>query len=145
MKVDEVMTRKVEVIHPQAGLPEAAMTMRTHDVGSLPVMDGDRLVGILTDRDIATRAVAEKRDLMTALVDDVMTRTVVHVFEDQELGEAGELMATWQVRRLPVLDRQRRLVGILSLGDLAIKGRDLRDAGRALQGVSQPARPEPVG
>ena len=145
MNVSEVMTRKVEVIHPQTGLPEAAMAMRTHDIGSLPVMDEDRLVGILTDRDIATRAVAERRDLMTALVDDVMTRTVVHVFEDQEVGEAVELMATWQVRRLPVLDRERRLVGILALGDLAIKGRDLRDAGRALQGVSKPALPEPVG
>jgi len=141
MKVDEVMTRKVEVVHPQAGLAEAAMTMRTHDIGSLPVVEQDQLVGILTDRDIAMRAVGEGRDLSTSLVDDVMTRTVVHVYDDQEVEEAVELMATWQVRRLPVLNRQRQLVGILALADLAVNGHNPEDAGRALQGVSEPTRP----
>jgi CBS domain-containing protein len=143
MKVSEVMTPEVKSIHPQAGLPEAAMAMRTLDVGSLPVLEGDRLVGIVTDRDIAVRAVAEGRDLATALVGDVMTKTVVHVFEDQDVDDAVERMATWQVRRLPVVNRQRRLVGILSLADLAVNGRNSKDAGRALHGISQPGRPQP--
>ncbi len=141
MKVSELMTRKVEATHPQAGLAEAAMSMRTHDVGSLPVVDNDILVGIVTDRDIAIRAVAEGRDLSTSLVDDVMTKTVAHAYDDQEIEEAVELMASWQVRRLPVLNHQRRLVGILAMADLALDGRDPKDAQRALQAVSQPIRP----
>jgi CBS domain-containing protein len=137
MKVSEVMTRTVQVVKPQSGLAEAAMIMKENDFGCLPVLDGEQLVGILTDRDIATRFVAEGRDASTSLVDDIMTPTVVHAYDDQDLEEAADLMATWQVRRLPVLDRRGRLVGILSLGDIA--SRDLKSAGWALEHISQRA------
>jgi CBS domain-containing protein len=141
MNVSEVMTRNVQVVKPQSGVAQAAQLMKQFDCGCLPVVDGRSLVGMVTDRDIATRFVAEGRDPATSLVDDIMTPTVVHAYEDQELKEAAEVMASWQVRRLPVLDRNGRLVGILALGDLV--GRDLKSAGLALQHISQPA-PVPV-
>ncbi len=128
MKVSEVMTREVEVIHPQAGLPEAAMTMRSLDVGSLPVVKDGRLEGILTDRDIAMRAVAEGRDLATTLVEDVMSRGVAFVHEDDDLETASRLMADLQVRRV-------------ALADLAVERRAQEAAGMALEGVSEPGRP----
>jgi CBS domain-containing protein len=142
MKLRDMMTRGVEVVHPQDGLPEAAMKMRSLEVGSVPVCDGERLVGMLTDRDITVRAVAEGIDLKTALVDDVMTREVVYATEDQEVEEAARLMADRQIRRLPVIDRNKRLVGIVSLGDLAVDGDEDRAAGEALEQISEPARPK---
>lgn len=141
MKVREVMTEGVEVIHPQAGLPEAAMAMRRLDVGSLPVVKDGRLEGILTDRDIAVRAVAEGRDLATTLVGDVMSRGVAFVQEDDELETASRLMAERQVRRVPVFGPGRELTGILALADLAVERRAQEAAGEALEGVSEPARP----
>ena len=142
MKLRDLMTRGVEVVDPHDGLPEAAMKMRSLDVGSVPVCDGDRLVGMLTDRDITVRAVAEGRDLSTTLVDDVMTREVVYATEDQEVDEAARLMADRQVRRLPVIDRHDRLVGIVSLGDLAVDSGEDQAAGEALEQISRPARPK---
>ena len=142
MKLRDLMTRGVEVVDPHDGLPEAAMKMRSLDVGSVPVCDGDRLVGMLTDRDITVRAVAEGRDLSTTLVDDVMTREVVYATEDQEVDEAARLMADRQVRRLPVIDRHDRLVGIVSLGDLAVDSGEDQAAGEALERISRPARPK---
>ena len=142
MKLRDLMTRGVEVVDPHDGLPEAAMKMRSLDVGSVPVCDGERLVGMLTDRDITVRAVAEGRDLSTTLVDDVMTREVVYATEDQEVDEAARLMADRQVRRLPVIDRHDRLVGIVSLGDLAVDSGEDQAAGEALERISRPARPK---
>jgi len=141
MKLREMMTRGVETTHPQDGLTEAAMKMRSLDVGSLPVVDGERLVGILTDRDITVRAVAEGRELATTLVDDVMTREVVFASEDQEVDEAARIMGQRQIRRLPVVDRDQRLVGIVSLADLAVDSPDRGTAGEALERISEPAKP----
>ena len=141
MKVRDVMTPDVEVIHPQSGLPAAAMAMRKLDVGSLPVVKDGRLEGILTDRDIAVRAVAENRDLTTALVDDVMSRDPVTIQEDEDVQAAARLMADRQVRRLPVVDRDGRLTGILAMADLAVDRETQDEAGKALEGVSEPARP----
>ncbi|HET7009322.1 MAG TPA: CBS domain-containing protein [Anaerolineales bacterium] len=141
MKVRDVMTRQVEVIHPQSGLQQAAMTMRKLDVGALPVVKDGRLRGIVTDRDITVRAVAESRDLSTTLVDDVMSRDVLSVREDDDVETAAQVMADRQVRRLPVLDRDGRLTGILSMADLAVDVGDTRVTEKAIEGVSQPAKP----
>jgi CBS domain-containing protein len=144
MKVSEVMTQEVRSIHPQRGLPEAALVMRKYDLGCLPVTQGKKLVGIVTDRDLALRAIGEGRDLATSLIDDVMTKTVVYVYDDQEVEEAIRLMSTAQVRRLPVLNREGKLVGILALADLALDGFDPKVAGQMLRKIAQPVPPDPT-
>jgi CBS domain-containing protein len=141
MRVKEVMTTDVEVVHPQSGLTQAAMTMRKLDVGVLPVVKDGRLKGILTDRDITVRAVAESRDLSTTLVDDVMSRDVQSVQEDEDVKTAARVMAEHQVRRLPVVDRDGKLTGILSMADLAVDSGDAKATETAIEGVSQPAKP----
>ena len=118
------MTRHVEVIHPDATLREAAQKMKTLDVGPVPVCDGERLQGMLTDRDITIRATAEGRDPNTTRVRDVMTPDMVYCFEDQDVREAARIMEERQIRRLVVLNRDKRLVGIVSLGDLATQTSD---------------------
>lgn len=143
MKVHEVMTASPEVIRPDATLQEAALTMRQLDIGPLPVCEDDgTLVGILTDRDITIRATAEGRDPFTTLVRDVMTSDVVlYVFEDQEVEEAARVMEQNQIRRLAVLDRNRQLAGILSLGDIALAGADEDVTAETLEEISQPGQP----
>ena len=142
MKVSEVMTRGAECTRPDASLREAAGRMKALDVGSLPVCgDSDRLVGMLTDRDITVRAVADGQDPKTARVQDVMTPDIIYCFEDQDVREAARLMEQQQVRRLAVLNRDKRLVGIVSLGDLAVKAGDEQLSGEALEQVSEPAQP----
>jgi CBS domain-containing protein len=140
MQTREIMTHGVECTRPNATLQEAARKMRDLDVGPLPVCgDNDRLVGMLTDRDITVRAVAEGQDPRTALVRDVMTPNIIYCFEDQDVAEAGRLMKENQVRRLPVLNRDKRVVGIVSLGDLAVDTGDEQLAGNVLEAVSEPA------
>src|SRR3712207_146292 len=107
MQVREVMTRDVEVVHPDATLQEAARKMDALDVGPLPVCDGDRLVGMITDRDIVVRATAAGRDPKTTHVRDAMTRDVVYCFEDQDVREAARVMEEQQIRRVVVLDRDK--------------------------------------
>ena len=141
MQVSKVMTRDAECVRPDTTLQEAARKMRDLDVGPLPVCDGDRLVGMLNDRDIVVRAVATGCDAKVARVRDAMTPKVLSCFEDQDVREAAELMEANRVRRLVVLGRDRRLVGIVSLGDLAVSTRDERLAGEALERVSEPAAP----
>ena len=133
-KVSEVMTKNVHLLRPDQTIREAAQKMSEQDVGVLPIADRDRLVGIVTDRDIAIRAVAEGRDANTK-VREVMSTEVKYCFEDEELDHVAKNMGQIQMRRLPVMNRRKRLVGILSLGDLATKG-DRGQAGEALQGVS---------
>ena len=139
MRVHDVMTRGVECIAPERTLREAAERMKTLDVGALPVCDNDRLVGIVTDRDITVRAVSSGRDPQQNCVRDVMTPQIFYCFEDQEAEEAAQLMRDKQVRRLPVLNREKRLVGIVSLGDLAVETGDEEMAGHALEGISIPS------
>ncbi|MFO1056934.1 MAG: CBS domain-containing protein [Dongiaceae bacterium] len=138
MKISEVMTPEVAIVGPDDSMQEAAILMDRFDTGALPVGDGDGVVGIVTDRDIVIRGVAAGKDLGTA-VRDLMTDAVEHCYADDEVEQAARLMAEHQVRRLPVLDRERRLVGIVSLGDLALQQEAADQAGRALSGISQPS------
>jgi len=142
MQLKEVMTRGVEVVRPNTGLKQAAEKMKDLDIGALPVSDGKSLIGMLTDRDITVRAVAEGRDPLTTEVQDVMTTDVVYCFEDQDVKEAAQIMADRQIRRLPIIDRDQRLVGIVSLGDLAVDISDDSVASDALKGISEPAKPK---
>jgi len=142
MELREIMTRSVEVVSGDASLQEAASKMKSLDVGLIPVCDGDRLQGILTDRDITIRATANGRDPTKTKVADVMSTDIAYCLEDQEVEEAVSLMEARQIRRLPILNMDKRLVGIVSLGDIAVHGVDREMAGEALQEVSQPASPK---
>ena len=136
MRVSEAMTRDVRIASPDQSIREAARIMAEIDAGVLPVGENDRLVGMITDRDIAIRAVAEGKGPDTS-VREVMTQDVKYCFEDEDTDDVVRNMADQQVRRLPVVNRDKRLVGILSLGDLAVM-EGARPAGEALAGVSQP-------
>jgi len=141
MQVREVMTRDAECTRPDANLQEVAGRMKDLDVGSMPVCDNDRLVGMVTDRDIAVRAVAEKRDPSNTRVRDIMTPGITTCFEDEDVESAAQIMKQKQVRRLAVLNKDKRFVGMLSLGDLAVEAKDDRLSARTLEKVSEPARP----
>ena len=142
MQITEVMTRNVECIRPTNSIVDAARQMKKLDIGVLPVCgDSDRLVGMLTDRDIVLRGVADRRDLEEVKVQDIMTPDVEYCFEDQPVEHAARLMRQKQIRRLVVLNSDHRLVGIVSLGDLAVDMGDEMLVGSALEGISQPAEP----
>ena len=136
MKVSEVMTQDVRLIEPTQTIRDAARLMAEMDAGIMPVREGDRLVGMITDRDIAVRAVAQGRGPDTS-VRDVMTDDVKYCYEDDDSDDVARNMADIQVRRLPVLTRDKRLVGIISLGDMAVTEKSGR-AGEAVAGISQP-------
>lgn len=119
MKVSEVMSHQVELASPSDSIQRAAQLMARIDAGVLPVGDGDRLVGMITDRDIAIRGVGEGRSPTDTPVNEVMTREVKYCFEDDDVGKVAQNMAELQIRRLPVLSRDKRLTGIVSLGDIA--------------------------
>jgi CBS domain-containing protein len=142
MQIREIMTREVEVIRPDASIREAAAKMKDLDVGAIPVCDGQRLQGFLTDRDIAVRAVAEGRDSGNTKVADIMSKDLAYCFEDDQIDEAATVMEMKQIRRLPVLDREKQLVGIVSLGDLSVRTGDQDLAGEALQEISEPGGPK---
>jgi len=137
-RIADVMTRGVRVASPEDSVQQAARAMREDDTGVLPVGENDRLVGMVTDRDIALRLVAEGIDPARAKVREVMTPEVRYVFEDEELDRAVETMAEQQIRRLPVVNRDKHLVGIISLGDLAADGEHPHRAGDVLADVSRP-------
>jgi len=126
MRVNECMTRDVEIANPRETLRHAAQAMARIDAGALPVGENDRLVGMITDRDIAVRGVGKGRS-PDATVGEVMSKEVKYCFEDDDADDVLRNMAELQVRRLPVLDREKRLVGIISLSDLAAKGLSPRD------------------
>ena len=144
MQVCEVMTREVETVTPDASLQQAAMAMEAMGVGSLPVCDGRRLVGTVTDRDIVVRGGATGRSPVEMLVREVMTEDVSWAFEQDDAEEVLERMKTLQVRRLAVLDKDKNLVGIVALGDIATEPRaaDLREVGEAIAEISEPSRPQ---
>ena len=120
MKVSKCMTRDVELVNPTQTIREAAQMMADLDAGALPVQQDDRLVGMITDRDIAVRAVAQGKSPETR-VRDVMSPEVLYCFDDQEIEDVSRNMGEVKVRRLPVVNRDKRLVGIISIGDLALK------------------------
>ncbi|HEY7426010.1 MAG TPA: CBS domain-containing protein [Gemmataceae bacterium] len=140
MLVRNVMSREVQVTRPHSTLREAAELMKVLDVGPLPVCDGDRLVGIITDRDITVRAVAEGQDCWEGKVRDAMSTDIVYCFDDDDVAIAARQMQEKQLRRLLVLNREKQLVGIVSLGDLSVNTGDKQSAGETLQAVSQPNR-----
>jgi CBS domain-containing protein len=136
MKVREAMSSDVRVANPEQTIEQAARMMASLDAGVLPVGEHDRLVGMITDRDIAIRAIAQGKG-PDAKVGDIMTSDVKYCYEDEEIADVTFNMADIQVRRLPVLDHDKRLVGILSLGDVAVTTTDGL-AGEALTGISRP-------
>ena len=139
MKVAQAMSSNVSVANPTQTIREVAGTMAKVDAGVVPVADGDRLVGMITDRDIAIRAVAAGKGPETP-VREVMTPEVKYCFEDEDLDHVAKNMAEQRVRRLPVMNRDKRLVGILSLGDIALSPAK-KPAAEALRGVSQQGGP----
>jgi CBS domain-containing protein len=140
MQLSDIITRNVETIGPETTVREAAQRMRSMDVGSLPVCDGSHLLGMITDRDITVRAIADGRDPAHTPVRDAMTPNVEYVFEDDDVRRAAQIMQDKQIRRLPVVSRaDKRLVGIVALGDIARTGDD-RISGDTLQDISDPNR-----
>jgi CBS domain-containing protein len=139
MLLREMMTRSVEQITPQASIKEAAVRMREHDIGVLPVCEGNRMMGIITDRDIAMRAVAEGRDPKQTPVREAMTPNVTGCSEDDTVEAAIELMEQKQIRRVVVCDRNQRPVGIISLADIATRLHDVRVSSEVLEKICEPA------
>ena len=139
-KIKDVMTPGVEVVTPNATLREAAEKMRDLNVGPLPVCDGQKLAGMITDRDIVVRGIAMGHDPNTSKVRDVLTAEVEYCYEDDPVDKAAQLMRDKQIRRVLVVDRNKNLVGIVSLGDVSqeVSG---RKAGETLEQISEPSRP----
>ena len=137
MRVSDAMTRDVCIARPDHTIEDAARMMLAIDAGLLPVGDDDRLIGTITDRDIAVRAVGEGKGHKTE-VGEVMTRDVKYCFEDEDTAHVAKNMGEQQIRRLPVLNRDKRLVGILSLADIASHEKDGRRVGNAYRDIAQP-------
>lgn len=140
MKLKDIMTPQVEVLSPDATLKECAEKMKSLNVGAIPICDGDRLRGMVTDRDIVVEAIAQGRDPNTTHVRDVMTSPISYCFEDDDVDNAVHKMKEKQIRRVIVVNRDKRLCGIVSLGDVAAKSSDDKLSGEALEKVSQPVR-----
>lgn len=142
MKISEIMTKHVEVVRPDATIEEAAQKMKDIDVGSLPVCDGRKLQGMVTDRDVTIRAVAEGRDPRQTKVKEIMTADIVYGRTGQDVKEIAETMAAHQIRRLPIVNDDNDLVGIVALGDLAVDGGSDKLSGDVLSDVSRPSKPK---
>ena len=139
MQLKDVMTRDVKLADPNMTLKEVAAQMRDGDFGVLPVGENDRLVGVITDRDITVRAVAAGKDPNGTKVREVMSEGVTWCYEDASTEEAARLMSEKQIRRLPVINRDKRLVGIVALGDFAVESSEIKPASEALSKVSRGA------
>src|SRR3954464_8965369 len=138
MLLKEIMTRDPGVVSPGETLEQAARIMEVLNVGPIPVCEGNRVVGMLTDRDITVRATAAGCDPKSTLVSDAMSHDVISCYEDQDVHDAAGLMKEKQIRRLLVLNRANDLVGIVSLGDLATEAGDQGQPGEVLKKVSEP-------
>jgi CBS domain-containing protein len=138
MQVKEVMTRGVQCVSPEDTLQDAATRMQQLDVGPLPVCENDQLVGMITDRDITIRCTAKGVNPWAGHVRDAMTPELFFCFDDQDVRDAAHEMQEHQVRRLVVLDHDKRMVGIVSLGDLAVDTHDEQLSGSTLEAISQP-------
>lgn len=140
MQVNEIMTPNVQCIDPEATVEEAARIMQSMDIGSILVCEDDQLLGIVTDRDIVLRSVAESQPPADTPVREVMSNRLFFCYEDEDVDQTAFRMKEKQVRRLPVLDADRHLVGIVSLGDIAVGSTNEQVVGEALSGVSEPDR-----
>jgi CBS domain-containing protein len=137
------MTGEVDVVPPTASVRDAALKMKELDVGAIPVCDGQKLAGLVTDRDITVRAVAEGRNPSEVRVAEVMSSDIAYCFEDETVEQAANLMESKQIRRLPILDRNKQLTGIISLGDISVRTEGSRQkdlAADALEEISEPAK-----
>ena len=137
-KIKDVMTRDVKVISPDTSIMEAARKMSEGDFGMMPVGENDRMIGTISDRDIAIRAVAEGKGPDTK-VREIMSEGIYWAYEDDTVDHAAELMSEHQVRRLPVVNHDKRLVGILALGDFAVDRSEIQPAAEALSKISEPS------
>ena len=137
-QLKDLMSRDVKVISPDMTIGEAAKKMRDGGFGMMPVGKNDRMIGTISDRDIAIRAVAEGKGAGTR-VRDVMSEGIAWAYEDESVEEAATIMSKRQVRRLPVVDRDKRLVGIVALGDFAVESSEIRSAAQALSEISKPS------
>ena len=137
-QLKNLMSRDVKVISPDMSIQEAARGMRDGGFGMLPVGEDDRMIGTISDRDITIGAVAEGKNAGTK-VRDVMSEGVAWAYEDDSVEEAAKIMSERQVRRLPVVDRNKRLVGIVALGDFAVESSEIRPAAEALSEISKPS------
>jgi CBS domain-containing protein len=140
-RLGDIMTRQVEVVRPDQTIFEATTLMKRLNVGFLPVCDGRRLQGVLTDRDIVVRPIADSRDPQQATVRDAMSSEVIYAFEDDRIERGAELMKEHQIRRLPIVDRAKNLVGVVSLGDLAVDTGNRKLSGSTIERISEPSRP----
>ena len=139
MLLRDLMTGRIEDIPADATLMQAAEKMKDLDIGAIPVRENDRLIGMITDRDITVRAIAQGRDPKKVPVREAMSRDLCFCYEDESVESAAKVMEEKQIRRLPVFDRNERAVGIVSLGDLAVRNRDDRLSGKVLERVSKPS------
>ena len=139
MKIDEIMTKDVVCIEPTLPIAKAAEKMRHLDIGFLPICENDRLIGAVTDRDITVRSVAQGRDPRLAPVREIMTQEIFYSYDDEDVERVAEYMQEKEVRRLVILNRGKRLVGVVSLGDIA-KARDEQElAGETLGDIAEAA------
>jgi len=137
VKIADIMSSDVQMVSPDDTIQAAAQKMEESDVGFLPVGENDRLVGMLTDRDIALRAVAQGLDPKKTKVRDIMTDRVLYCSDGEDIEDAAENMAELQIRRLPIVDDNKRLVGVVSIGDIAFRHK-ASVAGEALESVCKP-------
>jgi len=138
MKVRDVMTNQVDTVTPNASVIEIAQLMKSNDVGSIPVCEDKKVIGMITDRDIVLKVVADGKNIESRMAKDIMNSKIITVTADQDVHEAARLMSEYQIRRLPVVD-QGNIVGIVALGDLAIEKIHVNEAGDALSDISQGA------
>jgi CBS domain-containing protein len=136
MKVREIMTSNVECLGPESSLKEIAQEMKSLDVGFIPICENDRLVGTVTDRDIVIRHVADGRDVNTTQVREIMSREIIYAFEEDDVKTVAERMREKDVRRILILDKNKRLVGVVSIGDISkveekVSGKTLHDIAEA--------------
>lgn len=140
MQVKDVMTKSVASLNPQDTVERAAQLMKEHDIGSLPVCEGERVIGIVTDRDIALRCVASGQNIKAQNVRDIMTSNPVVVNSNTDVKDAARIMSERQIRRIPIVDNNN-LVGMVALGDLAVEPQLEHSAEIALSNISEPASP----
>lgn len=138
MKIKDIMTSKVFSVEPHVSITNAAALMKSNDIGSLPVIEGGKLLGIVTDRDMVIRVLSSGKDTSTTTVQQVMSSDVITCSEGQSTEEAASLMSKSQIRRLPIVNDAYKVSGIISLGDISVRG-SVESAGKALSKISQPS------
>jgi CBS domain-containing protein len=138
MQINEVMTHDVKTVRPDTSIFDIARIMRDEDIGAIPVAENDKLIGMVTDRDIVVRALADSKADQNVNARSVMSDRMLYCFSDQSIEEVLRNMGDQQVRRMPVVDRDKRLVGVVSIGDLSAQAKP-QQAGESLRDISQPA------